>query len=127
MSRMTHSCTYKDTHTYTQAVPGVFLSSTHTIVTPEPCRLGEPQTKSSFCLLPVNPIWLLAVAQLHYYLPTALNEHRLLNKVAEGESEISFSGLTVEAGWQQLKGQKNESERQQRHTHLQKSHLNCFL
>ncbi len=58
-------------HTYTHAVPGVFLSSTHTIVTPEPYRLGELHTKSSLCLLPVNPIWLLAVTELHYYLPTA--------------------------------------------------------
>lgn len=58
-------------HVYTHAVPGVFLSWTHTIVTPEPYRLGELQTKSSFCLLLVNPIGLLAGTQLHYYLPTA--------------------------------------------------------
>ena len=103
-------------------MPGVFLSATHTIVTPELYRLGELQTKSSFCLLPVNPIWLLAVTQLHYYLPTAYNS---LDKVTEGESEISpLSAPMAEAGWEQLKGEWTESTEAAKTTIPP---LNCFL
>lgn len=64
-------CQGTHTSTNTHAEPRVFLSVTYTIVTTEPCGLGKLQTKSSLCLLPANPMWLLAVTQLHYYLPMA--------------------------------------------------------
>lgn len=63
--------------TYTHAKPGVFLSVTHFVITPELCGLGKLQTKTYFCLLDVNPIWLLAVTQL-YIITTKLFTTTLL-------------------------------------------------
>lgn len=74
------------THTHTNHV--VSRPVTSAFVIPELDGLGKLHTMSSFCLGPVNPIWLLAAAQLHYYLPTVLK--RSQNKVAEGESEIKL-------------------------------------